>query len=78
MGKCDSKSVGGWLFELFPDIPEIDEEIEYQIAYNKVYDDLSELVSQDEATLVFKVLKVKKRRIKQVLLTINKIEPEEE
>ncbi len=74
----DSTSVGGWLFELFQDIPEIDEEIEYNITYNKVYDELSELASQDEAILIFRVLKVKKRRIKQVLLTINKIEPDAE
>ena len=66
----DSTSVGGWLFEMFQDIPEIDEEIEYEVRYNQEYDELSELINEDKAILVFKILKVKKRRIKSVLMTI--------
>lgn len=66
----DSTSVGGWLFEMFQDIPDIDEEISYEVRYNQEYDDLSELINEDKATLIFKILKVKKRRIKSVLLTI--------
>jgi len=73
----DSTSVGGWLFEMFQDIPEIDEEIEYEVRYNQEYDELSELINEDKATLVFKILKVKKRRIKSVLMTI-KVEDSEE
>jgi len=74
----ESTSVGGWLFEMFQDIPEVDEEIEHMIYYNQEYDDLSEKISEDTAILTFKVLKVKKRRIKEVLLTIDKIESKEE
>jgi CBS domain containing-hemolysin-like protein len=66
----DSTSVGGWLFELFQDIPDVDEEISYEVKYNQEYDDLSELINEEKATLIFKILKVKKRRIKSVLLTI--------
>ena len=66
----DSTSVGGWLFELFQDIPDVDEEISYEVTYNQEYDDLSELINEEKATLIFKILKVKKRRIKSVLLTI--------
>lgn len=66
----DSTSVGGWLFEMFQDIPEIDEEIEYEVKYNQEYDELSELINEDKATLIFKILKVKKRRIKSVLMSI--------
>ncbi|MCF7923518.1 MAG: hemolysin family protein [Candidatus Izimaplasma sp.] len=66
----DSTSIGGWLFEMFQDIPEIDEEIEYEVRYNQEYDELSELINEDKATLIFKILKVKKRRIKSVLMTI--------
>lgn len=66
----DSTSVGGWLFEMFQDIPEVDEEINYEVRYNQEYDELSELIKEDKATLIFKILKVKKRRIKSVLLTI--------
>jgi putative hemolysin len=66
----DSTSVGGWLFEMFQDIPEIDEEIEYEVRYNQEYDELSELINEDKATLIFKILKVKKRRIKSVLMSI--------
>ena len=73
----DSTSVGGWLFEMFQDIPEIDEEIEYRVRYNQEYDELSELINEDEAVLIFKILKVKKRRIKSVLMTI-KVEDNEE
>lgn len=73
----DSTSVGGWLFEMFQDIPEVDEEIEYEVRYNQEYDELSELINEDKAKLVFKILKVKKRRIKSVLMTI-KIEDTEE
>lgn len=67
----DSTSVGGWLFEKFQDIPEVGEKIEYELAINQVYDDLSELITEDFEILTFEVLKVKKRRIKSVLLTIN-------
>lgn len=73
----DSTSVGGWLFEMFQDIPEVDEEIEYEVRYNQEYDELSELIKEDRAVLVFKILSVTKRRIKSVLLTINVIENEE-
>ncbi|HPD99912.1 MAG TPA: hemolysin family protein [Bacillota bacterium] len=73
----DSTSVGGWLFEMFQDIPEVDETIEYEVRYNQEYDDLSELVKEDRAVLVFKILAVTKRRIKSVLMTINVIEDEE-
>lgn len=66
----DSTSVGGWLFEMFQDIPDIGEEISYEISFNQEYDDLSELIKEDRATLIFEVMKVKKRRIKSVLLTI--------
>lgn len=74
----ESTSVGGWLFEIFQDIPEVDEEIEHMIYYNQQYDDLSEKISEDTAILTFKILKVKKRRIEEVLLTIDKIETKEE
>jgi len=74
----DSTSVGGWLFEIFQDIPEVDEEIEHMIYYNQEYDDLSEKISEDTAVMTFKILKVKKRRIKEILLTIDKIERNEE
>ena len=66
----DSTSVGGWLFELFQDIPDIGEEISYEIRFNQQYDELSELVYEEKATLIFEILKVKKRRIQSVLLTI--------
>jgi len=66
----DSTSVGGWLFEKFQDIPEVGEKIEYEIAVNQVYNDLSELINEDVEILIFEVLKVKKRRIKSVLLTV--------
>jgi CBS domain containing-hemolysin-like protein len=74
----ESTSVGGWLFELFGDIPEVDEEIQFTVFYNQQYDELSELVSEDTAVLNFKVLKVKKRRITEVLMTITKLEQTEE
>ena len=73
----DSTSVGGWLFEMFQDIPEVDEEVEYEVRYNQEYDELSELIKEDKAVLVFKILAVTKRRIKSVLLKINVIENEE-
>ena len=73
----DSTSVGGWLFEMFQDIPEVDEEVEYEVRYNQEYDELSELINEDKAVLVFKILAVTKRRIKSVLLKINVIENEE-
>ncbi|MFA7075924.1 MAG: hemolysin family protein [Candidatus Izemoplasmatales bacterium] len=73
----DSTSVGGWLFEMFQDIPEVDEEIEYEVRYNQEYDDLSELINEEKAVLVFKILSVTKRRIKTVLLKINVIESQE-
>lgn len=66
----DSTSVGGWLFEKFQDIPEVGEKIDYEITVNQVYDDLSELISEDIEILTFEILKVKKRRIKSVLLTV--------
>lgn len=69
----ESTSVGGWLFEIFQDIPEVNEQIEHVIYYNQAYDELSEVISEDTAVLTFKILKVKKRRIKEVLLTIDKI-----
>lgn len=72
----DSTSVGGWLFEMFQDIPEVDETISYEVRYNQEYDELSELIKEDKATLIFKILKVKKRRIKSVLMTI-KVEDKE-
>ncbi len=74
----ESTSIGGWLFEIFQDIPEVDEEVEHMIYYNQEYDDLSELASEDTAILTFKVLKVKKRRITQVLMTITKLEKKQE
>ena len=73
----DSTSIGGWLFEMFQDIPEVDETVEYEVRYNQEYDDLSELIKEDKAILVFKILAVTKRRIKSVLLKINVIESEE-
>ena len=56
----------------------MEEEIEHMIYYNQEYDELSEMVSEDTAILTFKILKVKKRRIEEVLLTIDKIEQKEE
>lgn len=76
--ESESTSIGGWLFEIFEDIPEVGESIQYEIRYNQEYDELSEVVSEDTAVLTFKVLKVKKRRIKEVLLTIEKVEEIEE
>lgn len=66
----ESTSVGGWLFEKFQDIPEVGEKIEYEQAVHQVYDELSELQSEDIETLTFEVLKVKKRRIESVLLKV--------
>ncbi|MBN2540348.1 MAG: HlyC/CorC family transporter [Bacilli bacterium] len=74
----ESTSVGGWLFEIFQDIPEVDEEVEHMIYYNQEYDELSELVHEDTAILTFKILKVKRRRIKEVLMTVDKIDDKEE
>jgi putative hemolysin len=74
----ESTSVGGWLFEIFQDIPEVEEEIEHMIYYNQEYNELSEIISEDTAILTFKVLKVKRRRIEEVLLTIDKIQKEED
>ncbi len=74
----ESTSVGGWLFEIFQDIPEVDEEVEHMIYYNQEYDELSELVKEDTAILTFKILKVKRRRIKEVLMTIDKIDTKED
>ncbi len=74
----ESTSVGGWLFELFQDIPEVDEEIEHIIYFNQKYNELSEKISEDTAALTFKIMKVKRRRIEEVLLTIDKIDKEEE
>ncbi|XFA99221.1 hemolysin family protein [Candidatus Izemoplasma sp. B36] len=73
----ESTSVGGWLFEMFGDIPEVDEEIQYTVFYNQQYDELSELVSEDTAILTFKILKVKQRRIQEVLMVVDKIETQE-
>lgn len=75
---AESTSVGGWLFERFQDIPEVDEQVSHTIHYNQTYDELSEIVSEDTAILTFKILKVQKRRITEVLLTIDKIEHNEE
>jgi putative hemolysin len=66
----ESTSVGGWLFEKFQDIPEVGEKIQYEQAVNQIYNELSELESEDVEVLSFEVLKVKKRRIKSVLLKI--------
>ncbi len=74
LGECpvsEATSVGGWLFEQFQDIPEVGEKIEYQQSVNPVYNDLSELIDEDTETLSFEILKVKKRRIKSVLLTVD-------
>lgn len=68
--ESEANTVGGWLFEKFQDIPEIGEKIEVEQPVNPVYNDLSELVSQDIETLSFQILKVKKRRIQSVLLTV--------
>jgi len=73
----ESTSVGGWLFEMFGDIPEVDEEIQYTVFYNQQYDELSELVSEDTAILTFKILKVQRRRIQEVLMVVDKIETQE-
>jgi len=70
MPESDSTSVGGWLFEQFQDIPEVGEKVQYEIAVNQTYDELSELVSEDREILTFEVLKVKKRRIKLVRLSV--------
>ncbi len=67
----DSTSVGGWLFEKFQDIPEVGEKIEYEIAVNQVYNDLSELVSEDLAILTFEIIRVRRNRIESVMLTID-------
>jgi CBS domain containing-hemolysin-like protein len=74
----ESTSVGGWLFEIFQDIPEVGEQIEHVITYNEEYDDLSEIIKEDTAVLTFKVLKVKQRRITEVLLTIEQVEDKED
>lgn len=66
----DSTSLGGWLFEKFQDIPDVGEKFQYELSVNQVYDELSELVSEDKEILTFTVLKVKKRRIKSVLLKV--------
>lgn len=68
--ESEANTIGGWLFEKFQDIPEIGEKIEVEQPVNPVYNDLSELVSQDIETLSFQILKVKKRRIQSVLLTV--------
>ena len=70
----DSTSVGGWLFEMFGDIPEVDEQIQHTVFYNQKYDELSELESEDTAVLTFKIIKVEKRRVQEVLMTIDKLE----
>ncbi|MFA5742259.1 MAG: hemolysin family protein, partial [Candidatus Izemoplasmatales bacterium] len=75
--ESDSTSVGGWLFEMFQDIPEVGEKIEYVIAINQSYNELSELESEDTVHLSFEVLKVNKRRIKSVLLTIIAVDDSE-
>lgn len=74
----ESVTIGGWLFEKFQDIPEIGEKVEQIIFYNQEYDDLSEIIKEDTAILTFQVLDVKKRRIEEVLLTIEKIEEDDE
>jgi len=74
----DATSIGGWLFEKFQDIPEVGERIEYELSVNQVYDDLSELVSEDHELLTFEILAISKRRIKSVLLTIELLPKETE
>jgi len=74
----EATSIGGWLFEKFQDIPEVGERIEYELAVNQVYDDLSELISEDRELLTFEILKVSKRRIKSVLLKIELLPKETE
>ncbi|MBI9009480.1 MAG: HlyC/CorC family transporter [Tenericutes bacterium] len=74
----ESTSVGGWLFEMFQDIPEVGEKIEFIIRYNQEYNDLSEIIQEDTAVLTFKILKVKQRRIKEVLLSIDIVEDTEQ
>jgi len=66
----EANSVGGWLFEKFQDIPEVGEKVEFEQMINQTYNDLSELISEDLEILAFEVLKVKKRRIKSVKLTV--------
>ncbi len=68
--QSEATSVGGWLFEKFQDIPEVGEKIHYELTVNQSYNELSELVSEDLEMLSFEVLKVKQRRIKSVLLTV--------
>ncbi len=68
--ESNSNSIGGWLFEKFQDIPEVGEKIEFEQMINQTYNDLSELVSEDLEILSFEVLKVKKRRIKSVMLSV--------
>lgn len=71
-------TLGGWLFELFQDIPEVGEKIEHIIYYNQEYDDLSEVIKEDTAVLTFEILDVKKRRIEEVRMTIEPIEVDEQ
>jgi CBS domain containing-hemolysin-like protein len=66
----EANSVGGWLFEKFQDIPEVGEKVEFEQMINQSFNDLSELVSEDLEILSFEILKVKKRRIKSVMLTV--------
>jgi len=68
--ESEATSVGGWLFEQFQDIPEVGEKLEFSLAVNQRYNDLSELVGEDLEVLTFEVLKVKQRRIKSVLLNV--------
>ncbi len=68
--QSEATSVGGWLFEKFQDIPEVGEKVEFEQMINQTYNDLSELISEDLEILAFEILKVKKRRIKSVKLTV--------
>lgn len=68
--ESESNSVGGWLFEKFQDIPEVGEKIEFEQMINQTYNELSELISEDLEILSFEILKVKKRRIKSVMLSV--------
>ncbi|PKL01412.1 MAG: hypothetical protein CVV56_00050 [Tenericutes bacterium HGW-Tenericutes-1] len=68
--ESEANSVGGWLFEKFQDIPEVGEKIEFEQMINQTYNELSELESEDLEILSFEVLKVKKRRIKSVMLSV--------
>ncbi len=68
---CDATSVGGWLFEKFQDIPEVGQTVTFTQTIHQVYNDLSEVISEEIETLTFEISKVSQRRIQQVLLTVD-------